>query len=97
MSRKPKSNNPHIFRLVLFHGGLAHETRTCHICACYILCVGWCGTYLFRVGTKNMTYTQQLKDYEEAVMEKRLEEMSETEIEDILNQGKPEPSEAEGP
>lgn len=63
----------------------------------FILCVGWCGTYLFRVGTKNMTYTQQLKDYEEAVMEKRLEEMSESEIENILNQGKPEPSEAEGP
>jgi hypothetical protein len=38
--------------------------------------VGWSLTYLFRVGTKNMTYNQQLKDYEEAVMQKRLEEMS---------------------
>merc|ERR1711977_614018 len=55
----------------------------------FILCVGWCATYLFRVGTKNMTYTQQLKDYEEAVMEKRLEEMSDSEIEGILNQGMP--------
>lgn len=54
----------------------------------FVLCVAWCGSYLFRVGTKNMTYTQQLKDYEEAVMEKRLEEMSDTEIEEILNQGK---------
>ena len=53
-----------------------------------LLCVAWCGSYLFRVGTKNMTYTQQLKDYEEAVMEKRLEEMSDTEIEEILSQGK---------
>ena len=31
-----------------------------------------------------MTYTQQLKDYEEAVMAKRLEEMSDSEIDDIL-------------
>lgn len=52
----------------------------------FVLCVGWCATYLFRVGTKNMTYTQQLKDYEEAVMEKRLEEMSDSEIQEILDQ-----------
>lgn len=38
--------------------------------------VGWSLTYLVRVGTKNMVYNQQLKDYEEAVMQKRLEEMS---------------------
>merc|ERR1719247_301053 len=38
----------------------------------FVLCVAWCGSYLFRVGTKTMTYTQQLKDYEKAVMEKRL-------------------------
>lgn len=42
--------------------------------------VGWSLTYLFRVGTKNMTYNQQLKDYEEAVMQKRLEEMSPEEL-----------------
>lgn len=42
--------------------------------------VGWSLTYLFRVGTKNMTYNQQLKDYEEAVMQKRLSEMSPEEI-----------------
>ena len=54
----------------------------------FVLCVAWCGSYLFRVGTKNMTYTQQLKDYEEAVMEKRLAEMSDTEIEEILSSGK---------
>ena len=42
--------------------------------------VGWSLTYLFRVGSKNMTYNQQLKDYEEAVMQKRLEEMSPEEI-----------------
>ncbi|WP_036477200.1 DUF3007 family protein [Myxosarcina sp. GI1] len=43
--------------------------------------LGWCLTYLFRVGTKNMTYNQQLKDYEDAVLQKRLEEMSPEEIE----------------
>ena len=42
--------------------------------------VGWSVTYLFRVGSKNMTYNQQLKDYEEAVMQKRLEEMSPEEL-----------------
>ena len=44
-----------------------------------ILVIGllsWASTYLFRVIGKNMTYNQQLKDYEEAVMQKRLEEMS---------------------
>ena len=35
----------------------------------------WLLTYLLRVATKNMTYNQQLKDYEEAVLEKRLEEI----------------------
>lgn len=42
--------------------------------------IGWLLTYLFRVGSKNMTYNQQLKDYEEAVMRKRLEEMSPEEL-----------------
>ncbi|MDB9311489.1 DUF3007 family protein [Spirulina sp. CS-785/01] len=42
--------------------------------------VGWVATYLFRVGTKNMTYHQQLKDYEDAVLQKKLEEMSPEEL-----------------
>ena len=42
--------------------------------------VGWLLTYLFRVGTKNMSYNQQLKDYEEAVLQKRLEEMTPEEL-----------------
>ncbi|BAZ44496.1 hypothetical protein NIES4102_15060 [Chondrocystis sp. NIES-4102] len=42
--------------------------------------IGWSITYLVRVGTKNMTYNQQLKDYEEAVLQKRLEEMSPEEL-----------------
>merc|ERR1712100_592463 len=43
--------------------------------------VGWVSTYFYRVATKNTTYFQQLRDYEEAVMAKRLEEMTEIEIE----------------
>ncbi|MGK7895683.1 MAG: DUF3007 family protein [Xenococcus sp. (in: cyanobacteria)] len=42
--------------------------------------IAWSFTYLFRVLTKNMTYNQQLKDYEEAVLQKRLEEMSPEEL-----------------
>ena len=42
--------------------------------------VGWLLSYLFRVGTKKMTYNQQLKDYEEAVLQKRLEELTPEEL-----------------
>jgi hypothetical protein len=42
--------------------------------------VGWTSTYLFRVVTRNMTYHQQLQDYEDAVLQKRLDEMSPEEL-----------------
>jgi hypothetical protein len=42
--------------------------------------VGWLLTYLFRVGTSQMTYNQQIKDYQDAVLQKRLEEMSPEEL-----------------
>ena len=42
--------------------------------------IAWVLTYLFRVSTKNMTYNQQLQDYEEAVLQKRLEEMTPEEL-----------------
>ncbi|MEO1622818.1 MAG: DUF3007 family protein [Cyanobacteria bacterium J06632_3] len=42
--------------------------------------LGWTGTYLTRALGKKMTYHQQLEDYEEAVLQKRLEEMSPEEI-----------------
>ena len=48
------------------------------------LCFGWIGSYLFRVATKQMTYAKQLDDYENAVMAKRLEEMPEAEIEEMM-------------
>ncbi len=38
--------------------------------------VGWLLTYLLRVVTQNMTLNRQLDDYEAAVLQKRLEELS---------------------
>jgi hypothetical protein len=43
--------------------------------------IGWLLTYLFRVGTKQMTYNQQVRDYEDAVLQKKLDEMTPEEIE----------------
>lgn len=42
--------------------------------------IGWVSTYLFRVVTQDMTYNQQLRDYEDAVLQKRLEEMTPEEL-----------------
>ncbi|XPM60752.1 MAG: DUF3007 family protein [Leptolyngbya sp. IPPAS B-1204] len=43
----------------------------------------WVITYLTHVLTKRMTYNQQLKDYEDAVLQKRLEEMTPEELEKL--------------
>ncbi|VXD14127.1 conserved hypothetical protein [Planktothrix serta PCC 8927] len=40
----------------------------------------WLLTYLLRVGSQKMTYNQQLKNYEDAVLQKRLEEMTPEEL-----------------
>uniref|UniRef100_A0A7S0RIX4 Uncharacterized protein n=1 Tax=Chlamydomonas leiostraca TaxID=1034604 RepID=A0A7S0RIX4_9CHLO len=48
------------------------------------ICVGWVSTYLFRVATKQMTYVKQLEAYEEAVMRKRVEEMTEEELTQLV-------------
>ncbi|MBD2043350.1 DUF3007 family protein [Microcoleus sp. FACHB-672] len=45
--------------------------------------IGWLLTYLFRALTKNLTYNQQVKDYEDAVFQKRLEEMTPEELAQI--------------
>jgi len=44
----------------------------------------WVGTYILRVATKDMTYAKQLKDYENAVIAKRLEELDEDEIQALV-------------
>lgn len=38
--------------------------------------LGWVVSYLYRVTTQKMTYNQQVKDYEDAVLQKRLDEMT---------------------
>ncbi|KAF3330669.1 hypothetical protein FCM35_KLT04023 [Carex littledalei] len=50
------------------------------------LTIGWISSYMFRVANKDMTYAQQLKDYEKKVMEKRIESLSEAELEALLEQ-----------
>ncbi|MDY7015097.1 MAG: DUF3007 family protein [Cyanobacteriota bacterium] len=42
--------------------------------------LGWVATYLFRVGARQMTYHQQRDAYEEAVFQKRLEEITPEEL-----------------
>jgi membrane protein implicated in regulation of membrane protease activity len=42
--------------------------------------LGWVSTYLRRAATKNMTYVQQLKDYEDAVIQKRYEALTPEEL-----------------
>ncbi|MEL6496003.1 MAG: DUF3007 family protein [Cyanobacteria bacterium J06623_7] len=63
-----------IFGMSSINAGIWTQT------ALVVMLVGWSMTYILRVGNKNMTYNQQLKDYQEAVMQKRLEEMSEEEL-----------------
>jgi hypothetical protein len=42
--------------------------------------LGWLMTYAFRAITQTMTYNQQLKDYEESVLQKRFEELTPEEL-----------------
>jgi len=42
--------------------------------------VGWLITYILRAVTGSMTYHQQRQDYEEAVLQKRLEELTPEEL-----------------
>jgi hypothetical protein len=42
--------------------------------------IGWLMTYVFRAVTGSMTYHQQRQDYEEAVLQKRLEELTPEEL-----------------
>ncbi|QUY41277.1 DUF3007 family protein [Acaryochloris sp. 'Moss Beach'] len=43
--------------------------------------LGWVASYFLRVVTGNMTYNQQREDYEDAMLEKRLKEMTPEELE----------------
>ena len=48
--------------------------------------IGWASTYIFRVANKDMTYATQLKDYENAVLQKRLEELEDDEINALMEE-----------
>eukprot|EP00555_Chaetoceros_dichaeta_P002801 CAMPEP_0198251116 /NCGR_PEP_ID=MMETSP1447-20131203/2060_1 /TAXON_ID=420782 /ORGANISM="Chaetoceros dichaeta, Strain CCMP1751" /LENGTH=120 /DNA_ID=CAMNT_0043936071 /DNA_START=234 /DNA_END=596 /DNA_ORIENTATION=+ len=50
----------------------------------FFVCIAWVGSYVFRVATKDMTYAKQLKDYENAVIAKRLEELDEDEVQALI-------------
>lgn len=65
--------------LYLFLQYLGIDGLTAGIWTQLLLIIGvilWVLSYLFRVLSKNMTYNQQLKDYQDAVLLKRLEEMT---------------------
>jgi len=57
--------------------------------------VVWTGSYIFRVANKDMTYAQQLKDYENAVIQKRFEELSEEEVDALMGEIYPDQKAAE--
>ena len=42
--------------------------------------LAWLASLLVRIVNKDMTYAKQLKSYEDAVLEKRLEELDEDEV-----------------
>jgi len=42
--------------------------------------LAWLATLLVRIANKDMTYAKQLKNYEDAVLAKRLEELDEDEV-----------------
>ena len=46
----------------------------------------WASTYIFRVANKDMTYAKQLRDYENAVLAKRLEELADDEIDALMQE-----------
>ena len=48
--------------------------------------VAWTASYVFRVANKDMTYAQQLRDYENAVIQKRFEELSEEEVDALMGE-----------
>ncbi len=45
-----------------------------------LIILGWAATYIFRVSSKNMTYDQQRAEYEEAVLQQRLDELTPEEL-----------------
>lgn len=73
-----------VIYLVLQYAGL--DQMTAGIWSQVVLVggvIGWLVTYLARALTQNMTYNQQLQDYEDAVLQKRLDEMTPEQLEQL--------------
>lgn len=59
--------------------GFGLEQQTAGIWSQVVLVIGlisWVLTYLFRVGNQTMTYNQQLKEYQESVLQERLKSLT---------------------
>jgi len=72
-----------------FVGNGVEETRVgAYIGAAFVLIsmLAWASSYIFRVANKDMTYAKQLRDYENAVLQKRLEELADDEIEALMEE-----------
>merc|ERR1712166_1661825 len=52
--------------------------------------VAWTASYVLRVANKDMTYAKQLKDYEQAVIQKRFDELNEDEVDALMGEIYPE-------
>eukprot|EP01041_Mallomonas_annulata_P006519 gene6519-13174_t len=72
-----------------FVGTGVEETRVgAYVGALFVLLsmLAWASTYIFRVATKDMTYARQLRDYENAVLQKRLDELADDEIQALMEE-----------
>jgi Protein of unknown function (DUF3007) len=48
-----------------------------------LVVLGWAGSYIFRVSKHDMTYDRQRADYEEAVLQQRLDAMTPEELAEL--------------
>ena len=51
-----------------------------------VLVLAFAKSYVFRVFSKDMTYSTQLKQYEDAVIQKRFEELEDDEVDALLGE-----------
>ncbi|MBU6229153.1 MAG: DUF3007 family protein [Cyanobacteria bacterium REEB459] len=58
--------------------------------------VGWLATYLLRVVGRKMTLNQQMTDYESAVLQKRLEELTQEQLQTLQARLEAEGSSSDG-
>ncbi len=79
---------PYTIYSILVAAGLTDTEVGAYVGSIFVLlsCLLWASTYVFRVATKDMTYAQQLRDYENAVLQKRLEELADDEIQALMEE-----------